>query len=471
VLALGVLVLTAALTYSRGAAIAYAVVLAIMVGAGPRRLTRLGVGLGAAAAMTPAMVLAFERHDLSSSGVSLAERADDGALLGIALVGTLALLGLLTRWLIRIEPRLRWGPRSARRAWTALGAVAAGLALLGIATVALSERGLTGEISHQIDEFSEPHGRPGNTPERLISSNSSNRYIWWQEAAGAFGDRPLAGWGAGSFPTLHYLYRRYRAPTRSAHSLPLQHLAETGLIGAGLGLLGLGLLGAAAVDRTRRSGISERGARLALLATAAAWAVHSLYDWDWEVPAVTLPALVAAAVAAAPRPAGPPVKPSAVRATIAGGGAALAAGALLASAALPSLSEGRRLDALEQASSGEGLKRAADDAERAEELNPFSVDPRFTMASIARVRRRPPEELHALIEAARTQPDNWEPWRQLVVAYTFYGSPRRNADALEQWTRTDPLLFRGKGRTLPAQIFTLRYPPSASPTAFGTPPP
>src|SRR5918999_486828 len=220
VLALGVLILTAALTYSRGAAIAYAVVLAIMVGAGPRRLTRLGVGLGAVAATTPAMVLAFERHDLSSSGVSLAERADDGALLGIALVATLALLGLIVSELIRLEPRLRWGPRPARRAWAALGVLAAGLALLGVVAVALSERGLTGEISHQIDEFSEPQGRPGNTPERLISSNSSNRYIWWQEAAGAFDDRPLAGWGGGPFPPLHSLFRRYRAPTRSAHSLP-----------------------------------------------------------------------------------------------------------------------------------------------------------------------------------------------------------------------------------------------------------
>jgi O-Antigen ligase len=470
VLALGVLILAAALTYSRGAAIAYAVVLAIMVGAGPRRLTRLGVGLGAVAAMAPAMVLAFERHDLSSSGVSLAERADDGALLGVLLVATLALLALLAKQLISLEPRLRWGPRSARRAWAALGALAVGLALLGIVTVALSDRGLTGEISHRIDEFSEPHGRPGNTPERLISSNSSNRYIWWQEATGAFAERPLAGWGAGSFPTLHYLFRRYRAPTRSAHSLPLQHLAETGLIGAGLGLLGLGLLGAAAVDRTRRSGRSERGARLALLAAAAAWAVHSLYDWDWEVPAVTLPALIAAAVAAAPRPAGPPARPSAFRAALAGAAATLAAGALIVSAALPSLSEGRRLDALEQASGAGGLERAAEDAESAEGLNPFSVDPRFTVASLARLRGRPPEELRALLEAARTQPDNWEPWRQLVVAYTYYGFARRNADALEQWTRMDPLLFRDNGRTLAAQIFTGRYPPFASPTAFGTPP-
>ena len=473
VLALAILLLTAALSYSRGAIIAYALVLAILVGAGPRRLTRLLVGLGALAAVTPAMLLAFARHDLSSSDVTLAERADDGLLLGIVLVASLLALALLARALIRAEGRLEWGADQARIAWRLLAGAAVCLALVGIGVLALSERGLTGEVSHQLDRFTEPAGAAANTPERLVSSNSSNRYIWWQEALGAFSDEPLAGWGAGSFPVLRFLYRRYEAPARSAHSLPLQLLAETGLLGAALGLAALGLLGAAAVRATRRRAGVVRDARLALVATFAAWAVHALYDWDWEIPAVTLPALIAVSVAAAPAPGlAAAVRPlAAVRAVPAIAAAAGAAAAIAVSAALPALSEGKRLQALEDASAGRALEDAAADAEDAEGLNPYALDPRFTAASIARVRGRLPEELGALIEAARTQPDSFEPWRQLVIAYSFHGLRSRDADALEQWTRTDPLLFRDIAPAIAAQLFRLRHPPSASPTAFGTPPP
>jgi O-antigen ligase len=473
---LALLLLTAALSYSRGAIIAYAVVLAIMVGAGPRRLTRLAVGLGAVAAMTPAMLFAFGRHDLSSSDVGLAERADDGLLLGAVLVVSLAALALAARTLFEAETRVAWGPERARRAWRGLAAVGACLAIAGVVVLALSDRGFTGEVSHQVDSFTEPAGRSSNTPERLVSSTSSNRYVWWQEALGAFSDRPIAGWGAGSFPLLHYLYRRYEAPARSAHSLPLQLAAETGLVGATLALAGLALLAAAAVGAVRGDAGGGRDARLALLAAFAAWAVHSLYDWDWEIPAVTVPALVAVAVASSAGRAAAlsrrrPIALPRPRAAVAIGAAALAAAGMAVSVALPALSEGRRLDALAAAGAGGDLGRAASDAEEAADLDPLAVDPRFTVASVARVRGQVAEELAALIAAARTQPDNAAPWRQLVVAYSLHGYRGRDADALAQWARADPLLFRGAANALRAQLFRLRYPAPASPTALGTPPP
>src|SRR5207248_11545569 len=134
-----------------------------------------------------------------------------------------------------------------------------------IGALALSSRGLTGEVSHQVTAFEQPKRAQTNTPNRLISSNGSNRWIWWQEALGAFNDKPLAGWGAGSFRVVRNLYSHYPAPVLSAHSLPLQMLSETGLIGAALGLGGLALLGAAGVSAVRRSSGAERSARVALL--------------------------------------------------------------------------------------------------------------------------------------------------------------------------------------------------------------
>jgi hypothetical protein len=471
VLGLALLVLTAALSYSRGALIAYAAVLAIMVGAGPRRLSRLFAGLGAPLAMGPTMLLAFGRHDLSSSEVSLSERADDGALLGIVIVISLALLALISRTLIRREPRIHWGPRQARRTWLALAAIAACLLLAGIGALALSERGLTGEVSHRISQFQRPESRLPNTPDRLISANGNNRYVWWQEALGAFWDNPVRGTGAGSFPVVHYLYRRYEAPVGSSHSLPLAFLSETGLVGAALGIGGLALLAGSAGSRVRRSAGAERSARLTLLAAFAAWLVNSLYDWHWEIPGVTVPALIAVGVAAAPSHHAAGRRLGARRTTLAAAGAIVIAGSLAVSALLPALSEDARLQALEKASAGEPLRKAAADAERATELNPFSADARFTAASIAAGRGRHLESLGELTEAARSQPDNWEAWKRLFFAYTFLGYRQRAADSYFEWARTDPLAVSEQLPMTAGQIFSLRYPPSASATAFGTPPP
>ncbi len=302
---LALLVLTAALAYSRGAVLAYLAVLAVMVGAGPRRLTRLALAAGALAAVAPAMLVAFSRHDLSAGDVPLSGRIDGGLVLAGVLILCLAGLALLVHELIRLEPRVSWGPRRARRAWLALAALAVAALLGATALAATSSRGLGGEISHQVDSFKQPGSSLSNSPERLISANSSSRYVWWQEALGAFSDRPVSGQGAGSFPVVHYLYRHQDAPVRSSHSLPLMFLSETGLVGFALGMGGLALLGAAALQRLRRSRGAERAARLALLAAFAAWFVESLYDWHWEIPGVTVPALIALCVAAAPPPRRP----------------------------------------------------------------------------------------------------------------------------------------------------------------------
>lgn len=473
-LGLAVVLLTATLTYSRGAIIAYAVVLAVMVGAGPRRLPRLGVGLGVPVAILPAVLVAFGRDDLSTSDMALSAREDGGLVLGAVLLVSLIALAMLGARLIRLESRLAWTPRRSRLVWRGLTFAAAGLLLGGLGALALSGRGLGGEISHRIDEFAEPQGRPGNAPERLISSNGSNRYIWWQEAAGAFVDKPVAGWGAGSFPTLHHLYRRYEAPVRSTHSLPLQFLSETGLVGAVLGIGGLGLLGVAAARRVRRSDGPERAARLALLASAAAWAVHCLYDWDWQIPAVTLPALIAVCVAAAPTSVGGPRSrpPARGKPALVGVTAALAALALALSALLPALSEGDRVHALELAAGAErSLDQAAEAARRAHDLNPLSVEPLFAQASIAVAQGNPRLAAAYLREATRTQPDNWQTWARLAGISVELGDRAGAAEALRRSGEANPLLFEPGVASLFGNLLRVGLAPARSSTAFGTPPP
>jgi hypothetical protein len=466
-LALTVLILTIATTYSRGAVLAFLAVLAVMVGAGPQRLRRLAFGLGAIVAALPSIVLAFGLHDLSTGELSLHAREGGGALLGLVLLISLASLALAAHELLGLEKRVRWTPRQSRRVWRALGALVAVLLLAAIGAMATSGRGFAGEVSHQVNEFKMPKGGPGNTPDRLISSNGSNRWIWWQEALGAFSDKPLGGWGAGSFPVVRYLYRQYDAPVRSTHSVPLQFLSETGLVGAALGLGGLVLLVAAAVGRVRRSAGIERSARLALLAAVAAWAVHSLVDWDWEIPAVTIPALISLAVAAAPPPAGgAPLRPSAP--ALLAVASALGAVLLAASAALPSLSETKRIEALRDAGAG-SLRDAAANAALAHKLDPLSVEPLFTEAGIAHSRGQVARAASLLAQATRLQPENFETWQRLALLEDSIGDYAAAGRAIRRQAEDNPLAF--EARPNPADLlYPLEVPPQRSPTAFGTPP-
>lgn len=468
-LALIVFVLTTATTYSRGAMLAYLAVLAVMVGAGPQRLRRLAVGVGAIVAALPSIAVSFGIHDLSEGGLSLDDRTGAGALLGAVLLLSLAAVAVAGRELLRLEGRVRWTPRQSRLVWRAMAAAAAALLIVGVGALAVSSRGLTGEISHQVEMFKEPKGGPGNDPSRLISSNGSNRWIWWQEALGAFSDKPLGGWGAGSFPVVRHLYRRYDAPVRSTHSVPLQFLSETGLVGAALGLGALGLLGAAAARRVRTSSGVERSARLALLAAATAWAVHSLIDWDWEIPAVTIPALVSVAVAAAPLPRGNkgPVRRSApAMLAIASAAAAVL---LVASVALPSMAETKRVESLRDA--GQGSLREADaDADLAHKLNPLSVEPLFAEAGIARSRGEIERAASLLAEATRLQPDNFETWQRLGQFELAIGDYAAAARAIRHQAAANPLAFQARPN-VGDLLFPLQVPPERSPTAFGTPPP
>ena len=159
--------------------------------------------------------------------------------------------------------------------------------------MSVSSRGLGGTFSHAWHTFTSTKATSNTNPSRLLSADSENRWVWWKEAAGAFSDRPVGGWGAGSFGVVHLLYRRDTLTVQQPHSVPLQFLAETGIVGALLALGGFALLLASAAGLPRRLPKGpERLLASALLGGAVAYAVHSLYDWDWDIPAVTLPAFL-----------------------------------------------------------------------------------------------------------------------------------------------------------------------------------
>jgi len=119
--------------------------------------------------------------------------------------------------------------------------------------------------------------------ERLVSVQS-NRYGYWRVAAGVFADHPVAGVGSGAFAVEWLQRREIEEGVRDAHSLYLETAAELGLVG----LLALALFLGGIVAAARRGPPT-------LVAVLVAFALHAGLDWDWELPALTLTALLVAA--------------------------------------------------------------------------------------------------------------------------------------------------------------------------------
>ena len=406
------LIVTAALTYSRGGIAVLVVALGVLLwAAGRERLRIAALALLGLLAAAPAVAVGFARDDLTADGVPVGDRWDDGLIFTVALLVGVALLvagfGRLRRSGLALSPRAR-----ALAAPLAAGAVPLAIALTAIG-LALSDRGLGGSLDHAWESFSSVKAERQNDPARVLRTNSGNRWVWWREAAGAWSDRPVIGHGAGSFPLLHLRYRDNALEVRQPHSVPLEWLAETGVVGALLVLGGIALLFAAAVRNLLATTGRERLARGALLAGAAAWLVHLPIDWDWDIPAVTLPALVLLGVGAA-RPL-PPREATRAPAARAGAvaAAALAASALCVSSLLPSLSRTATSQALEEASN-DSLERAAGRAESARRLNPLAVEPLFAAATVAERRGRYDEAARRLAEAAERQPHNPAVWARIA---------------------------------------------------------
>src|SRR6185312_13496100 len=75
-------------------------------------------------------------------------------------------------------------------------------------------------------------GAVGNSGSRLGSTSSNFRFTWWEQAWHGFREHPLRGVGAGAFHLLNLRFRTsYLDFTIEPHDLPIQLLAEVGVIG------------------------------------------------------------------------------------------------------------------------------------------------------------------------------------------------------------------------------------------------
>jgi hypothetical protein len=472
--ALFVLFVCLGMTYSRGGVLAVIVALTVVTVLGGQRLRGLAVVGVTIVASIPVLGLSFSRPALKGLRVPLDERIPDGVLLGLVAAGSLLFL-LIAAWgMLRLEERTAWSGERTQLVWRGLAAAAAILVLLFLGGIASYDGGPR-EWGHDAwNKFTETAKDDVSDPARLTSSNSGNRWVWWKEAAGAWSDRPIQGWGAGSFPVTHRMYRQVELPVQQPHNMPLQFLAETGLVGLLLvsGALGLLLFGAFTRLRAMAAG-RERDLAVALFAAACGWLVHGLVDWDWDIPGVTIPALMFLGVLAAtpwrPR-SGPPIFNDAVGTR----GALLSLACVVASLLI--ISAGLPMIADQQASSAQAvstdagpheLQDAAAEADLAARLEPTSLRPLLASAAIAEGRGRLLDARRFLLDAVDRQPYSAVAWQRLLELALKTADRQGARTAASRLLELDPI---GRGTlALTGRLVLFEVPAASSPTATGTP--
>src|SRR6185503_15808371 len=179
----------------------------------------------------------------------------------------------------------------------------------------------------------------------------------------------------------------------------------------------------------------------ALSCAVLAWVIHMWFDWDSDIPAVTLPFLIFLGVLAA-RPPGAPhaveaVPPEEARAPRGPRAAGLLAGALVlaalaTSAYLPWLADDKAAEAtiIGAADDEKSLADAAKRADEAMQLNPLSIEPVVAAIAIAQKRGRYDQVADLIEEAADRQPENPDVWlRAYLVQHFVDDAPARLATA------------------------------------------
>ncbi|MBS1860572.1 MAG: O-antigen ligase family protein [Actinobacteria bacterium] len=296
-------------------------------------------------------------------------------------------------------------------------------ALLVVAVVAglVAAKDPVGRISTQYESFTKLE--PTVNGASRFTSGGGNRYDYWRIAWNQFTAHPLDGLGAGNFDRTYYLERRTDEDVRQAHSIELQTLGETGLVGAVLlgSFLGAVFLGAWRWAAVSRAVPEEIGVTVAALGTFGVWLAQTSVDWLHLIPGLTGIALGAAALLLRPRspePAGRaglrPVPTLALLfVLILGGLAILFVGR-------PTLAE--HLRSVAQRELGSSPSAALEATNESLSLNPDSVQGYYLRAaSFARLHAYASAK-RSLLEAIEREPHNYVSWALLGDLLTRHGA-------------------------------------------------
>ena len=261
-------------SFSRGALFAVVAGLIALLALVPRREQLAGIATSVVAGVVCAAAIS-PLHGVTNLSGGLGHREHQGVLaLAALMVVMLAAAGIQLALIDRLRPApLPESAIVAHRGVIGTVLVCAGLALAIVVG------------AHESSGASQHLASGANR----LTTLRSNRYDYWRVALRAFAQEPLHGVGAGNWQLYWLRWRTITEFATDAHSLPLQTLAELGIVGVlALAAFVIGIVGSA--WRSLRRGPACAGAAAGLVTYFA----HAPLDWDWQMPALTLFAIVLA---------------------------------------------------------------------------------------------------------------------------------------------------------------------------------
>jgi tetratricopeptide (TPR) repeat protein len=278
----------ALLSVSRGSLYATPVMLVLVFALLPGRVRTFALLAPVAAgiaAFAPAVLRVGERLEHGQDATAAVHAAITATLLAALVVGLVVALGAA------IESRRTFSEISARRVRRGVGVIAI-VTLVALLVGGWAAAGNpVARVRHGWDTFKSGSGYAANgTGNRLTSGLGSQRYDFYRVALDEFLHHPLVGIGADNFQQQYLAHGRSEETPHYPHSVELRTLAQTGVIGALLALVGLGAALVAAARGLRGSDRLGRAVVAAALAGFAYWVVHGSFDWFWEFAGLGAPA-------------------------------------------------------------------------------------------------------------------------------------------------------------------------------------
>jgi hypothetical protein len=437
--AVPILAATMYFTFSRGAIGALVIGMAVLV-----LLTFRRGSITAAIAIVPptavAVVLCLGTHVLSTEHYEAARGITEGHRLAWELAGLTVAAGLIR---LALMPLDRWmegidvSADARRRAWV----VFSGAAVIALFCFVLA---FSGKISDGFEKFTESGGiaDTGELQGRLTNFNNNGRLEQWELALDTFSEKPLQGEGAGTFARIWAKENTRGSRVLDSHSLYLGVMAELGLVGILLLLLGmLAILVAAA----RRIFSPDRVLQATVFSALLTWAVHAGFDWDWQLTATGFFffALGGMAIAAKPTEEWVAWAPA-----ISGRTARLALSVgclvLVVTPALVAISQGKLNSAVRKFDEGNcgGASREALSAIHVLSVRP---DPYQVIGFCDKLEGQDALAVSMLETAVKRDEGEWESWYGLAVVQAADGQdPRAAAAKAYELAPHEPLAQEGR---------------------------
>ena len=298
-------------SFSRGAVLALAAGAMVFLVLSKHRFEALS---NAAVSGLPALWVISQARELSglvSRPVSLQAVKSDGlALVEPLLKGLLLAFAAQLLFSLLVFAVTQFVPEGVRRGVGLVATVivaGAVVVVLGYGAATFQKAGGVVELRDRIR--ADPSELAAQTQkdqtQRFTSINAANRIALWQIAWENFREHPLTGTGGDTYQLIY----EQNGPANSGsvlhpHSVWLSLLSDTGIFSFlafaafSVGCLCLAFYNALSTTRTTRSRALLAGSAAAVTAYLAS----STIDWNWYIPASTLPFFALAAVAAGSTP-------------------------------------------------------------------------------------------------------------------------------------------------------------------------